>query len=444
MVTEPLCDDHGHMSQTVQRARRAYRDPEDSFLGGVASGLATHLGLDPLHARVGFVALALCGGFGVVVYAALWVLLPVATIDEDDTAPGLGSATRRGMRTPSRSRRGDDMGVALSLMIFGLGAVVLLQVAGLWTSPRIFWPLAVALAGLGLLWWQSDEGSRTDWLSLGSGWKSWLRVVVGLALVTGAVFLALFQAGVSGALDDTLGAIALAIVGVGLVLGPWLLTLTRQLRQERAERVRSQERADVAAHLHDSVLQTLALIQRQAADPVAVSQLARTQERELRTWLFEADDRQTDTLRSALQRAVAEVEDVHHVPIELVMVGDLALVDSTRALMAATREAVVNASRHSGADRVDVFVEVGSGTAEIFVRDRGRGFELEQVAEDRLGVRRSIVDRVARHGGDAVIRSKPGDGTEVRLTMPCNGASPAARPTSSSPTSKREAEEGRP
>lgn len=425
------------MAQTIERARRAYRDPEDSFLGGVASGLADHLGIDPLHARVGFVALALCGGFGVVVYAALWVLLPVATIDEDDTTPGLGSATRRGMRTPGRSRRGGDMGVALSLTIVGLGAVVLLQVAGVWTSPRIFWPLAVALAGLGLLWWQSDEGSRTDWLSLGSGWKSWLRVVLGLALVTGAVCLALFQAGVSGALGDTLGAIALAIVGVGLVLGPWLLTLTRQLRQERAERVRSQERADVAAHLHDSVLQTLALIQRQAADPAAVSQLARTQERELRTWLFEADDREADTLRSALQRAVAEVEDVHHVPIELVMVGDLALVDSTRALVAATREAVVNASRHSGADRVDVFVEVGAGGVEVFVRDRGRGFVLDDVADDRIGVRRSIIDRVARHGGNAIIRSTPGDGTEVRLTMPCAGTaearsdiSPAASPRS--------------
>ncbi len=407
------------MAQTIPRARRAYRDPEDSFLGGVASGLATHLGLDPLHARVGFAALALCGGFGVVVYAALWVLLPVATLDEDDTTPGLGSATRRGLRTSSRSRRGGDMGIALSLSIVAVGAVVLLQAAGLWTSPRIFWPIAVALAGLGLLWWQSDEGSRTDWLSLGSGWKGWLRVVLGLALVTGAVCLALFQAGVSGALDDTLGAIALAILGVALVLGPWLLTLTRELRQERAERVRSQERADVAAHLHDSVLQTLALIQRQAADPAAVSQLARTQERELRTWLFEADDREADTLRSALQRALAEVEDAHHVPIELVTVGDLALVDSTRALVAATREAAVNASRHSGADRVDVFVEVGSAGVEVFVRDRGRGFVLGEVAEDRLGVRRSIIDRVARHGGGAIIRSTPGDGTEVRLTMPC-------------------------
>ncbi len=428
------------MAQTLPRARRAYRDPEDSFLGGVASGLATHLGLDPLHARVGFVALALCGGFGVVVYAALWVLLPVAATDEDDTTPGLGSATRRGMRTSSRSRRGGDMGVALSLSIVGVGAVVLLQVAGLWTSPRIFWPLAVALAGLGLLWWQSDEGSRSDWLSLGSGWKSWLRVVLGLALVTGAVCLALFQAGVSGALDDTLGAIALAILGVGLVLGPRLLTLTRQLRQERAERVRSQERADVAAHLHDSVLQTLALIQRQAGDPAAVSQLARTQERELRTWLFEADNQEPDTLRSALQRAVAEVEDAHHVPIELVMVGDLGLVDSTRALMAATREAVVNASRHSGADRVDVFVEVGAAGVEVFVRDRGRGFVLDGVAEDRLGVRRSIIDRVARHGGDAVIRSTPGDGTEVRLTMPCTGTA-EARPDAARHASSRSGED---
>ncbi len=407
------------MSQSITRARRAYRDPENRFLGGVASGMAAHLGIDPLHARLGFVALTLLSGFGAIVYAALWVFLPLSDIGVGGSqTPGLGSAARRGMRSSNRQLRPRDMGIALSISLAGLGVVVLLQLAGLWTQSRIFWPLLVASLGLALLWWQADERGRIDWLSPYSGWKSWVRILLGVTLLAAATSLALFQAGVAGALDDTLGAIALAMAGVTLVIGPWLLRLTRELRRERAERVRSQERADVAAHLHDSVLQTLALIQRQASDSTTVSQLARTQERELRTWLFESSV-DSDTLTSAVQRVVAEVETAHQVPIELVVVGDAALDDGVRALLAASREAMANASRHSGAPRVDVFVEVVGSQVEVFVRDRGRGFDLDVVPEDRLGVRRSIIDRLGRHGGTTRIRSGDDDGTEITMTMPC-------------------------
>ncbi len=406
------------MTQTLGRARRAYRDPEDRFLGGVASGLASHLGVEPLHARVGFVVLTMIGGFGAVVYAALWILLPVADRDAVDSgAPGLDAATRGGMRGAPRSRPASDVGVAMSLTIVGVGALVLLQVSGLWGSSRVFWPVLVASAGIALLWWQSDEQGRTDWLSTHSGWKSWVRILAGAALLAAAISLALFQAGVAGALDEALGAIALAVAGVALVIGPWLLRLTRELRRERSERVRSQERADVAAHLHDSVLQTLALIQRQAGDSAAVSQLARTQERELRNWLFEPEVSGENSLRSALLKAAAEAEDSHQVPVELVTVGDVELDDGTRALVAAAREAIFNAVRHSGAPRVDVYVEVETDHVEVFVRDRGRGFDVATVADDRLGVRRSIIDRMARHGGVAEIRSGDGNGTEVRIGL---------------------------
>ena len=399
--------------------RRAFRDPADRFLGGVAAGLARHLAITPLQARVGFLLLTLIGGFGAIMYAALWVLLPVGDPDHtaDESAPGLAAASRRGARG-RRGPLGSDMGVALSLAMLGVGAIVFFQMVGAWTSPRVFWPVAVAAVGLGLLWWQSDSGVRADWLSARLGWRSWLRTLFGVALLVVALWLALFQAGVSDALDEVLGALLLAATGIGLVAGPWLLRLTRELRGERAERVRSQERADVAAHLHDSVLQTLALIQRQSGDAAAVSHLARTQERELRTWLFEPDTDDGATLRSALQQAVADVEAAHHVPVEVVVVGDFPVDDQTRALIAAAREAVVNASRHSGADRVDVYVEVAPDAVDLFVRDRGRGFVLDDVADDRLGVRRSIVDRVMRHGGSADLRSAPGDGTEVRLRMP--------------------------
>jgi len=302
--------------------------------------------------------------------------------------------------------------------VLGLGVVVFLQVAGLWVSPRVFWPVMVATAGLALLWWQTDQADRAEWLSTSSGWKGWLRVLLGIVLVAASASLVLFQAGLTGALDDVLLVVLLAVVGVALVIGPWLLRTRRDLHQERAERIRSQERADVAAHLHDSVLQTLALIQRQAHDPQMVSQLARTQERELRGWLFDSPDDSIDTLRSALQRAAAEVEDTQLVPVEVVVVGDRGLDSASTATVAAAREAMLNAAKHSGAARVDVYAEVGDAQIEVFVRDRGRGFDPATVPADRLGLRRSIVDRMSRHGGTSAVRSAPADGTEVRLTMP--------------------------
>jgi signal transduction histidine kinase len=194
------------------------------------------------------------------------------------------------------------------------------------------------------------------------------------------------------------------------------------LQDERAERVRTQERADVAAHLHDSVLQTLALIQRQASDPKAVATLARTQERELRRWLFAADDDDPTTLKAALRSAAGDVEATHTIPVELVVVGDVALDEHTTALVKSTREAMVNAAKHSGASRIDVYAEVASDQVEIFVRDRGRGFDPAGIPTDRMGVRGSVVDRMERHGGSAVIGSEPGNGTEVRLTMPVTAA----------------------
>jgi signal transduction histidine kinase len=217
----------------------------------------------------------------------------------------------------------------------------------------------------------------------------------------------------------------LAGIGVGLVLGPWLVRLTRALRIERAERIRSQERADVAAHLHDSVLQTLALIQLRASDAQAVSHLARTQERELRRWLYEPEDLDELMLGKALKDAAAELEDERGMVVELVIVGDAPVGERYQPLVAATREALLNAAKHSGVQRVDVYGEVGAAGVEIFVRDRGTGFDLSAVPEDRLGVRRSILDRLMRHGGEGAVRSKPGEGTEIRLWMPAQPGPPS-------------------
>jgi signal transduction histidine kinase len=182
--------------------------------------------------------------------------------------------------------------------------------------------------------------------------------------------------------------------------------------------VRTQERADMAAHLHDSVLQTLALIQKNSQDSALVARLARSQERDLRAWLFEGESKDSDTLAGAMRTIAAEVEDNHGVDVDLVCVGDCPFTERLRALVNATREALVNAAKHAGTGKVDVYVEVTPSSIEVFVRDRGVGFDPDAVPEDRMGVRGSIVDRMDRHGGRAEIRSTPGEGTEVRLRLP--------------------------
>ena len=210
------------------------------------------------------------------------------------------------------------------------------------------------------------------------------------------------------------GAALLGIVGILFIAGPWLVRLSRDLSEERAARARAQERADVAAHLHDSVLQTLAMIQRSAADPVQVAKLARAQERDLRNWLFETPASTADSVVAALREAAAEVEDSFGVPVEIVAVGDHPLAVEVAPVVHAAREAMANAAQHSGAAKVDVYCEVDGAAVEVFVRDRGRGFDPDAVPEDRAGVRNSIIGRMERHGGRATIRSTSG-GTEVTL-----------------------------
>ncbi len=202
------------------------------------------------------------------------------------------------------------------------------------------------------------------------------------------------------------------------MLGPWGLRLWRDLDAERAARARESERADIAAHLHDSVLQTLALIQRRSDDPVQVARLARAQERDLRDWLYGSGPAGGGTLAAQVKGAAAEVEDRHGVSVDVVVVGDRAEDERTTALVAALREAMVNAVRHGRDPPVQVYVESGPDGVEAFVRDRGPGFDPDAVPADRLGVRESIIARTERHGGTADVRSTPGDGTEVRLTMP--------------------------
>ena len=255
-----------------------------------------------------------------------------------------------------------------------------------------------------------------------SGWAFAARIGAGVVMVAlAAIYVLSQERGLSGVLDVA-SATGIALVGIALILGPWISKLLGDLTAERRERVRSQERADVAAHLHDSVLQTLALLQKNADDPAAVATLARRQERDLRAWLYGDEDRHGDSLVAALRLAGVEVEEAHHVTVEVVGVGDAALDSDVAALARAAREAMVNAAKHADVGRVDVYAECDGRTAEVFVRDRGKGFDPDQVAEDRLGIRGSIVGRIERHGGTVTIRSAPDEGTEVRMQIPLSSS----------------------
>ena len=405
--------------------RRAYRDTQEPILGGVAAGLAQHLGFPVLWVRAGFVLAALLGGFGVVFYAGLWWLLPSDSHFET-AAPGIESASRGGRR-PCRIRRLTDIGPAIALAALGLGAVLLLEaVLG---RGAIFWPLVIGIVGIALLWRQADEAQRERWLDTTGrvnpmrvvfghgGWASYARVAAGVGLIVLALGLYSARGGSISMARDIIVAALLTLVGLAIVVGPWVYRLAADLSDERAERVRTQDRADVAAHLHDSVLQTLALIQKNADDSATVARLARAQERDLRSWLYAGDSIDERTVASALRGAAARVEDEYGVSVDVVNVGDCDFDEALRAIVHAAGEALTNAAKHAGTGKIDVYAEITGEAVDVFVRDRGVGFDPAEVPADRYGVRNSIIDRMQRHGGSAEVRSAPGDGTEVRLHL---------------------------
>jgi signal transduction histidine kinase/phage shock protein PspC (stress-responsive transcriptional regulator) len=433
----PLCDDECTMTSSAPTTAtssgvpplapappKAYRSSEDGLLGGVAAGLAEHLGVPVVAMRAAFMLSAVIGGFGVAAYAGFWLVLPSERHLEVST-PGLEAATRQGKRPRRVRRRLQDLGVLVAAGAVVIGVVTLAQ--DLLGRSLVIWPVLIGLVGLAVLWRQADEAQRERWLDSSGrvsfvravvgngGWASYARLVAGAGLLLAALVLFAVQSGGLGVAREAVVAGALGVGGLALTIGPWLLRLTTDLSEERAARVRSQERADMAAHLHDSVLQTLALIQKHSGDARTVATLARAQERDLRSWLYAEQPPVDTSVASALRAVAAEVEDAHGVPVEVVVVGDAPVSDPVRALVLAAREALVNAARHSGAERVDLYAECTGSAVEVFVRDRGRGFDESTVPDDRHGVRDSIRDRMRRHGGSATIRTSS-DGTEVRLS----------------------------
>jgi signal transduction histidine kinase len=312
-----------------------------------------------------------------------------------------------------------------------LAGLLLLRQLGLWPGDAIVWPLVLGSSGLALVarqaWGGGERAAGREPAAPVSGESATATPrepgavpggVLGAVLIVGAALVFLEATGTLHALRQALVGIVVVVIVLALVFGPWMVRQARALAAERSERIRSQERAELAAHLHDSVLQTLALIQRRAGDPRTVSTLARRQERELRAWLSgESARAPTASLAAALTAAAQEVEELHGVDVEVVTVGDCPLDDRLAALVQAVREALANAARFSGADKVDLYAEVTNARASVFVRDRGAGFDPAAVPADRRGVRESIVGRMERHRGHARVQSAPGAGTEVELTM---------------------------
>jgi signal transduction histidine kinase/phage shock protein PspC (stress-responsive transcriptional regulator) len=398
------------------------RPVEGRMVAGVAAGLADALGLDPNVVRCGFVVLAIASGFGVILYGMAWALMPGA---------------------PEGAERGEaPRGDAVATAAFGavvLGGLLLVRAVGLWPGDVVVWPLAAALAGLALLAMRTVPTGSTaelpDWQILqrlppdaaeavavlvGTRRGALARIAAGAACVV--VGLAAFVVSVDSwrALRGAFVAAAAVVIGVALVVGPAVSRLVHALVTERRERIRADERAQVAAHLHDSVLQTLALVQRRADEPREVVRLARMQERELRAWLLGADApaaSASTSLGAALEELAASIEAEQGVPVEVVRVRDCGI-EGTEPLRAAAREAILNATRHSGAAAVSVYLEVEPGRATIFVRDRGRGFDPGTVPADRGGISHSIVGRMTRAGGRAEVRSIANEGTEVELVLP--------------------------
>ena len=329
------------------------------------------------------------------------------------------------------ARRPGGRRTAVGVALLVLALLLALRQLGLLFPDAVVWPTMLAAAGVALIWRQwggrgrpapaPTPASTAD--VTGQEERAALRTVYrggfGVALIVGAGLLFLYANGALSGLGDVALTALVVIVALGLILAPFWWRLARTLAAERAERIRSQERAEVAAHLHDSVLQTLALVQQRAGDPKTVATLARRQERELRDWLRgRPPTAERDSFAAALEAAAEEVEEAHGVRIDVVAVGDRPLDERTDALVAATREALTNAAKFAGdAAPVSVYAEASPQRAQVFVRDRGPGFRLDAVPADRRGVRESIVGRMARHGGSAAVHTAPGQGTEVELTL---------------------------
>ncbi len=395
-------------------------DPSDRWVGGVASAISHELGVQPLVIRTSFVALAFVAGWGLLLYAVCWAALGF-----------FGSAAQSPYSPTPKGATSAHRHIAIAMIVIGL--MLLFGLAAPDVIRQFTVPIGFILAG-GLIAWTRVDQTR--------GVTVLVRLVAGITVAAGGIIALTTAATLSVVNIITALVVGIAVVaGITIVAAPSVIQMGRALDDERLDRIRNDERARISAHLHDSVLQTLTLIQRNADDPAQTAALARQQERELRAWLYGPTSAGPDSvhLGQAIERAAGDIERMHGVKIEVVSIGDTgAAVDGDLTmLIAAVGEAMTNAAVHSGAKTIDVFIERQSSSIEVFVRDTGSGFDPSNVGADRRGLAESILGRMTRAGGYAVVHSSPGSGTEIELCLPITTTSTSgASPTSASATDR--------
>ena len=374
------------------------------LLGGVSPALAGHLRIPVAVVRLLLVALTVIGGAGLLLYLWLWALVPLEA----------GAAATEEERPVRR-----EVPVAGLLVALGsiAGMLSLVQVSA--STPTGLTPgilectlLCAAAVGWTFLLDAQDAARDARYLRL-------VRTAAAVVLVvTGTLLLVIGPTAITAVL-----AVVMIVLGAVVLFLPKIAELWTDLIAERSARVREEQRVEIAAHLHDSVLQTLALIQNRAGAQSEIARLARAQERELRDWLFAGTDPFAGDLPTELQRSATALELEHPVRIDVVVAGTAGELpgEATAALVGAAREAMLNAARHAGGE-VSVYLELSAASVDVFVRDRGPGFDPADVPAGRLGIRESIHGRMARAGGTATVTS--GDtGTEVHLHLDVGGRS---------------------
>ena len=432
------------------------RSRDDRVIAGVCVGLAAHLGLPVTTVRISLLILAAFGGAGGLLYLWLWATVPLEG-ETDGLVPLRRALTRPAAERvdsvplpapkpiptplpfapppvaqptapppaappdspPASSRARWPIAELLlggCLLIAGVGLV--LERLGVQLNLELILPAMAVLVGVGLTWWQIADRDRPDRNQVP-------RVLGALALVAVGVLMFFVTSREPSAWTVIAAAVAV-LAGVALAIAPWLLRLNRELIAERAGRARESERAEIAAHLHDSVLQTLALIQQRSEPSSEVARIARRQERELRDWLFRTGDgapaASLEAADAELRAHASALEHDHAVRFEIVVVGAGDGVVAPAAIVAAAREAMLNAARHAGGD-VTVYLEVMPDQISVDITDRGPGLDLSDLPEGRMGVRESILGRMERAGGSARIIPGPGgQGTAVRLSIPREGS----------------------
>jgi signal transduction histidine kinase/phage shock protein PspC (stress-responsive transcriptional regulator) len=377
------------------------RRSADRILLGVAGGFARRWRVDPTLLRASIGLLALAGGIGVALYA-----VGIALSEPRPATNGVPPEA-----TPMQRR---NLAVALATLALLLAA----RDIGLWPGNEVMIPAAIVAVAVVVIWAPATAAGDDGGALRRMASAPLARWVIGAILAIAGIAA---LADLTGGLRDvgrSVSAIAIALAGIGVIAAPALGRLLANLDTERTLRVREEERAALAAHLHDSVLQSLVLIQR-ADDPRRMVALARRQERELRSWLYGAGTvGEPSSLTAAVESMAAAIEVDHEMRVEAVIVGDAPLDETARAFLGALREAATNAARHSGADHIDVYVEADVTELAGFVRDTGAGFDPAAVPADRHGIADSIVGRIDRAGGRVVVTSHPGDGTEVEIQLP--------------------------